>query len=294
MRMLFKEKTLLCVIALLAALLLAACGEKTADPQEEEENTVPEELTVGMSCDNPPFGWLQQEEDEYTMDIEDGDGYAGGYDVQIAAFLGDELGAEISLRLFDRGDLLEAVEKGEIDLVISGVNPLESRANRVDFSDAYYENNYVVIVQKDGPFADETSVEGFDGAKLTAQNGSYIYDELLPQIKNAEVMPALTFHEDMRVALSNGVIDGYVTTLPEGMSVTRLHPEYAMITFNDGEGFETDDEFSTVAIGVAKDRETLKDAVNAALHKLSVEERRVMMDRAIYAEPEENETDREE
>ena len=274
---------LICMMIFAAAVF---CGCDANTLPEEEGDAIGDTLVVGMSCDNPPFGWVQPEEAEDTYALADGSGYVGGYDAQIARIIGEELGVEIELVQYERGDLMDALEDGEIDLMISGVNPLATRADRVDFSDSYYENDYVVIVLKEGKYATATGIDDFKGARVTAQNGSYIYDELLPQMEGAKVMSAMTFHQDMRVALNNDVIDGYVTTRPEGMSATRLHPEYAMIVFGTENNFETDEEYSTVAVGIAKDRDELLDAVNAVLHKISKEDRQAMMEKAVYAEPE--------
>lgn len=279
-----KRALLLFCMMIWTAVVFSGC-QTQAIPEEEGE-AIGDTLVVGMSCDNPPFGWVQKEEAEDTYALADGSGYVGGYDVQIAEMIGKDLDVDIELVQYDRGDLMDALEDGEIDLMISGVNPLETRTDRVDFSDSYYENDYVVIVLKDGAYASAVGIDDFDGARVTAQSGSYIYDELLPQMEGAKVMSPMTFHRDMRVALNNNVIDGYVTTRPEGMSATRLHPEYAMIIFGDKNNFETNDEYSTVAVGIAKDRGELLDAVNASLHKISKEERQAIMDRAVYAEPE--------
>lgn len=287
-----KKKSLLFVIMMLFAVaVLTGCGGSAPVSLEEEGDTIGDTLVIGMSLDNAPFGWIQEEETEDTYPLADGSGYVGGYDIQIAKIIAEELDVDIEIVQYERGELLEALEEGDIDLMISGVNPLQSRADRVDFTDGYYDNEYVTIVMKDGKFANAVTIDDFKGARLTAQNGSYIYDELLPQMSGAQVMDPLTYHADMRVALSNDVIDGYVTTLPEGMSATRLHPEYAMITFGDSGNFETDEEYSTVAIGVTKGRDALLDAVNIVIHGISDEKRTVLMDRAIYAEPEETEED---
>lgn len=278
-----KAVFLLCIVMIFAVAVFSGCKSQSIGV---DEDPIGDTLRVGMSLDNPPFGWIQQEEGENTVALSVDGGFAGGYDVQVAQMIGEELNVKIELVQYDRGDLMDALEDGEIDLMISGVNPLKTRADRVDFTDSYYDNDYVVIVLKDGKYATATDIGDFKGARLTAQNGSYIYDELLPQMDGAEIMSPLTYHSDMRVALSNDIIDGYITTRPEGMSATRLHPEYAMIIFGTKGNFETDKEFSSVAIGIAKDREELLDAVNAVLHQFSDEERQAMMDHAVYAEPE--------
>lgn len=280
-----KKSLLLLLFAALTVVVFAGCSGGAAVSVEEDENAIGDTLVIGMSLDNAPFGWVQEEETEDTYPLGDGSGFVGGYDIQIAKIIAEEMDVAMEVVQYERSDLIDALEDGDIDLMISGVNPLGTRADRVDFTDSYYDNEYVVIVMKNGAYADVTSIDQFGGARLTAQNGSYIYDELLPQMEGAKIMDPLTYHSDMRVALSNGVIDGYVTTLPEGMSATRLHPEYAMVTFVEDDGFDTDDEYSTVAIGVKKDRDVLLDAVNVVLHGISGEKRTVLMDRAIYAEP---------
>lgn len=264
-----------------------ACGEQSL-PQTGEGDAIGDTLRIGMSCDNPPFSWIQdtEAEDDSTLPLSNGDGYVGGYDVQVAKEIADQLGVNLEIVQYDRGDLIGAVEDGDIDLMIAGVNPLATRADRIDFTDSYYDNDYVVIVLKDGRYADVTKISGFAGARITAQTDSYIYTDLLPQMDDIKIMPGMTFHRDMRVALSNDIIDGYVTTRPEGMEATRLHPEYAMVTLDKDGGFETDSEYSSVAIGLAKGRDVLLAAVNGVLHKISDDQRSLWMERAVYAVPE--------
>ena len=264
-----------------------ACGEQSL-PQTGEGDAIGDTLRIGMSCDNPPFSWIQdtEAEDDSTLPLSNGDGYVGGYDVQVAKEIADQLGVNLEIVQYDRGDLIGAVEDGDIDLMIAGVNPLATRADRIDFTDSYYDNDYVVIVLKDGRYADVTKISGFAGARITAQTDSYIYTDLLPQMDDIKIMPGMTFHRDMRVALSNDIIDGYVTTRPEGMEATRLHPEYAMVTLDEDGGFETDSEYSSVAIGLAKGRDVLLAAVNGVLHKISNDQRSLWMERAVYAVPE--------
>lgn len=282
-----KKSLFLLILTAFALIAFVGCSGNTVVSVEEDEDAIGDTLVVGMSLDNAPFGWVQEEESEDTCPLADGSGFVGGYDIQIAKIIAEEMDVVLEVVQYERGDLMDALENGEIDLMISGVNPLETRADRVDFTDSYYDNEYVVIVMKDGDYANATAIDQFGGARLTAQNGSYIYNELLPQMKGATILDPLTYHSDMRVALSNGVIDGYVTTLPEGMSATRLHPEYAMVTLSEDGGFDTDDEYSTMAIGVTKDRDALLDAVNVVLHGISAEKRNALMLDAIYAEPEE-------
>lgn len=275
--------------------LITACNDENSVVQEEEEGLdLGDTLKVGMDCDYPPYNWTQDDDSNGAVAISNESGYANGYDVQMALLIGEALDIDIEIVKMDRGDLIGALEDGDIDVMIAGVNPLESRADRIDFTESYYDCEYVVVVKKDGDYADATSINDFKDARLTAETDSYIYDSLLDQMDGAEIMDSMTYNMDMRVALANGVIDGYVTSLAEGMSATEAHSDFAMVTFNDGEGFETDDEYATVAIGVAKGRENLVETLNDILDNISVSDRNVLMDDAVYNQPDEEEEDKDE
>ena len=275
--------TVLCLVFGVA--VFAGCGDSSAVSEEEVNDTIGDTLVVGMSCDFAPFNWEQPEQAEATLPIRGQKNYAGGYDVRIASRIGEELGVDVEIVKKKRGDLLSALEDGEIDLLISGFNPTDIRADRIDFTESYYDCDYVAVVLKDGKYADAVNISQFKGAKITGQTDSYIYTDLLPQMKGATVAEPLTFYSDMRVALAKGVIDGYVALRSEGMSATIAHPDFAMVVFDDDGTFVTDEEFATVAIGVKKGRTDLVDEINAVLHGISQEDRTLMMDYAVYEQP---------
>jgi putative lysine transport system substrate-binding protein len=52
----------------------------------------------------------------------------------------------------------------------------------------------------------------------------------------------------MRVALESGVIDGYVSERPEGVSAEAANPNFKMVEFKDG--FVTSEEDTAVAVGI--------------------------------------------
>ncbi len=281
---------LLVGLAVMTVFFVTACHSSSSVVQEEEQSlNLGDTLRVGMDCGYPPYNWTQEDDSNGAVPISNESGFANGYDVQMALLIGKALDIEVEIVKIERGNLIGALEDGDIDVMIAGVNPLESRADKIDFSQSYYDSEYVVVVMKDGDYANATAIDDFENARLTAETGSYIYDSLLPQMKDAVITDSLTYHMDMRVALAHDVIDGYVTNLAEGMSATRAHSNFAMITFNDGAGFETDDEYATVAMGVAKGREILVETLNDILDDISVSDRNVLMDDAIYHQPDEAE-----
>lgn len=86
----------------------------------------------------------------------------------------------------------------------------------------------------------------------------------------------------MRVALESGVIDGYVSERPEGISAQSANEHYKMIEFNDG--FKTSDDDTSIAVGVAKGSK-LTDKINKILSGISEDEQTSIMDAAIKNQP---------
>ena len=69
---------------------------------------------------------------------------------------------------------------------------------------------------------------------------------------------------------------------PEGVSASSANENYAMVEFTDG--FETLDDDTAIAVGVAKDSE-LTEKINEILAGISEEERNQIMDAAIANQP---------
>ena len=86
----------------------------------------------------------------------------------------------------------------------------------------------------------------------------------------------------MRVALESGIIDGYVSERPEGISASAANENFVMVVFEDG--FEASDEDTAVAVGVAKGSE-LTEEINKVLAEISEDERQEIMDQAIINQP---------
>lgn len=86
----------------------------------------------------------------------------------------------------------------------------------------------------------------------------------------------------MRVALESGIIDGYVSERPEGVSASAANDNFAMVEFT--EGFETSEEDTAIAVGVKKGSE-LTDKINEILADISEEEQKELMDAAIENQP---------
>ena len=116
-----------------------------------------ETLRVGMECNYAPYNWTQTEPGENAITMAGG-GYADGYDVRIAKRVADYLGMDIEIVKTEWDGLIMSVMSGAIDCIIAGMSPTEERMLTIDFTDPYYESDLVIVVRKDGGYADATSL----------------------------------------------------------------------------------------------------------------------------------------
>ena len=241
-----------------------------------------ETLRVGMECNYAPFNWTQASETENTEPISGG-GYADGYDVRIAQRIADYLGYDLEIVKTEWDGLIMSVMSGKIDCIIAGMSPTEERLMTIDFTDPYYESDLVIVVRKDGAYANAATLADFAGAKITGQLNTFHYT-VIDQIPDVKKQTAMDTFPTMIVALNAGAIDGYVSERPGAESAVATNPDLTYVAFEAGNGFECDPADTTVAVGVAKGSE-LTAKINEALASISAEERVSIMEEALAAQP---------
>ncbi|NEW62603.1 ABC transporter permease subunit [Granulicatella sp. zg-ZJ] len=258
------------IIPFLMFILAACTGNNTS-------NDTREEFRVGMEANYAPFNWTQSEAGEGTAPIEDGE-YAGGYDVSIAQKIADKLNRKLVIVKLEWDGLIPSLQSGKIDAIIAGMSPTEERAQQIDFTGPYYESVFMMIVRKDGAYANTSSIDDFAGARVTAQLGTFHYD-MIDQLKGAVKQEAMSDFSAMRVALESGKIDAYVSEKAVANEVVAASKDLKMIEFAFGKGFVTKPEEVQTAIGVKKGS-PLKEQINTVLSEISTSERDELMDKA--------------
>ena len=193
------------------------------------------------------------------------------------------LGKELVIVKTEWDGLVPAVQSGTIDGVIAGMSPTEERKKSIDFSDNYYVSDLVIVVKADGPYANATSINDFAGAALTAQLNTF-HDTVIDQIAGVNHVTAMTDFPSMRVALQSGIIDGYVSERPEGISAAAANDAFAYVGFAIEDGFEYAIDDAAIAMGIKKDS-ALTAEVNKVLSGISQEERDQLMANAIAQQP---------
>ncbi|MBF8807213.1 MAG: ABC transporter permease subunit [Enterococcus lacertideformus] len=252
-----------------------------------DEKTPNDEFRVGMEAGYAPFNWSQQTDANNAVPIQGQKSYAGGYDVQIAKKVADGLGKKLVIIQTKWDGLAPALQSGKIDAIIAGMSPTAERKKEVDFTDPYYESQLVVVVQKDGKYANAKSLAELSGAKITAQLNTFHYN-VIDQIPGVKKQQAMDNFSAMCTALASGMIDGYVSERPEGVTATSVNKELKMLELTGKNGFQTNPEDVQIAVGMRKGD---IQKVNQILSGISKDKRTEIMDQAIKDQPASTNTD---
>ena len=153
----------------------------------------------------------------------------------------------------------------------------------IDFTDPYYESDLVIVVRKDGGYADATSLEDFTGATIVGQLNTF-HDTVIDQIPDVKHATPMDTFPTMIVAVTAGSVDGYVSERPGAESAIATNPDLTYVVFDEGKGFVTDPADTSIAVGVAKGS-PLTAQINEALATISKEERLEIMNDALAAQP---------
>ena len=181
-------------------------------------------LRIGMEAAYAPFNWTQEDDANGAVKIDGTNQYANGYDVQIAKKVAEELGKKPLIVKTSWNGLIPALTSGKIDMIIAGMSPTAERKKEVAFSKSYYTSEPVMLVRKDGNYANATSLDDFKDAKVTSQQGVYLYS-LISQLKGVKQETAMGDFAQMRQALESGVIDAYVSERPEALTAESANSE---------------------------------------------------------------------
>ena len=283
------KKFLSLLMALAMTLSLAACGsKKEAAPAQSEAPAASETRTlrVAMECAYAPYNWTQSDDSNGAVPISGSSDYAYGYDVMMAKKIADALGMELEIVKLDWDSLVPAVQSGTVDCVIAGQSITSDRLQMVDFTTPYYYASIVCLVNEGNKYESAQGVKDLKGATCTSQQNTVWYDVCLPQIEDANILPAQESAPAMLVALSAGRVDLICTDMPTAQAALVAYPSFRLLDFTDSEdNFVVSQEEINIGISVSKSNPELTAAINEVLATLTVNDFNKMMDEAISVQP---------
>lgn len=243
------KKWMLALVTVMAMVVLAACGSGDDSKDSGNDSTVAKvkeskKLVIGTNAGYYPFEMINK------------DGDMVGYDMDVAAAVAKEFGAEVEIKQFGFDALIPALQSGKVDMVFAGMTITEERSNAVEFADAYYETGQTIMVKEDSKIAtaEDLDKKGNTVAVQIGTTGAIVSKE---EFKNAEVKE----YEDFpaaALAAQQGQVDAVVYDEP-AIKVYALQ--------NEGKVKALDGLLATDELGIAikkGDQETV-DAVNKFL-----------------------------
>lgn len=115
---------------------------------------------MGTSADYKPYEYVDASKSDEII----------GFDVDVAKYIGKELGYEVKVKDMDFGGLLASLSSGKVDFVMAGMTPTAERKNNVDFTDIYFVAKNMVVSKKDSNIK---SVEDLKGKKQEYKQGLF-------------------------------------------------------------------------------------------------------------------------
>jgi putative lysine transport system substrate-binding protein len=294
---------LLCAVLAASMLAIAGCAKKTdstannssapaaseaaASAAEASSTASPKKvLKVGMECAFAPYNWTQADNSNNAIPISNSSGeYANGYDVMMAKKIADAIGYDLQIVKTEWDGLAPGVASGKLSAAIAGMSITKERLQTVDFTDVYYKASIYALVRTDSKYASAKSLSDLKGAKCTSQQNTIWYD-MLKQIPQANIQPAMKNVPALIVALSSGKTEVFVTDKPTAMAASYTNKNLVMLDFAaSNDNFKASDEDVNLGIAVSKSASELKDAMNQALAKISEADRDQIMQDAIKNQP---------
>ena len=262
------KKMIALLLAAVAVLSLAACGSEGknngsdaqstgSDAQVEETKTKMDEikeagvLVVGTSADYPPF--------QFHTEI-DGKDTITGVEISIVQYIADDLGVDLKIVDMDFNALVVGLAQGDFDIVASTMRPTEKRKESVDFTDAWHQNQNVLIVRK-GEESSFTKPEDLAGHKVTAQTGASQYDTAVEYAGESNVV-GLNKVQNMILEVKNGKVDAALLESLVAQAYAANNDDLAVVDV----GFEKATE--NASLGVQKGHEEFVEYLNGKIAEM--------------------------
>lgn len=241
--------------AAVLALSLAACGSDGGSDSNSDDAAFDlikaGTLTVCSDVPYPPF------ED---FDKSSPTGFKG-YDIDIVSAVAEELDLKLEIKdsSFDALQSGLALNSGQCDLAASAMTITEERAEKIGFSEGYYDSEQSLLVPAG---SDITSIDDLAGKTVAVQKGttgkSYA-EEHAPDAK----ITSLPSDGEMYAAIKAGQVDAILQDLPVNLDHQK-DPKQAG-KFQVVETYKTDEKYG---LAMKKTNTELVEAVDDALEEI--------------------------
>lgn len=187
-------------------------GAKIAEIQKKGK------LVLGTASGYPPF--------EFVSVGHNGD--VIGIDVELAQAVADKLGVELVVQDMAFGELVMSLSMGDTDIVIAGMPETEERAEVVDFSNVYVNDEQTIIVRAEDKDKYKTLAD-FEGKIVDVETGASSETVAKAELTGANIN-SLALIADCFTELAYGKCDAVVTGMVVGKQYVVNNDKYAELS----------------------------------------------------------------
>jgi polar amino acid transport system substrate-binding protein len=208
------------IVAVFFALLLVV---GTAGAQDSGSTTLKriadtKILRVGMTGTQPPFNAMNR------------DGKLMGLDVDLAQLLALAMGVELEIVETPFSDLLTSLEKGRVDIVISGMTATLQRNVRVPFVGPYHVSGKSILTKSSTLAAIASSEElNSQNVRVAALRGS-TSEEFVKVVLDDQALTSTADHAEAVRLLLDGKVDAVVADMPVCVLSILRNPDAGLVT----------------------------------------------------------------
>ena len=196
------KKVLLAVVAAVAMFSLAGCGDKSASKK----------FILGLDASFPPMGFTEA------------NGEIVGYDIDLGKEVTKRLGLELEIKPINWDAKEMELNSHSIDCIWSGFTITDERKAAMSFTEAYLDNDQVLVVRADSGI---NSLADAAGKTVGVQSGSSAEEAINDNADFAASLKKLVSYEENLTALTDLEVGGV-----DGVVMDSIVAEYTIKTGN--------------------------------------------------------------
>ncbi len=176
------------------------------------------ELVLGTSANMPPMNYVRD------------DGKVVGVDIDIARFMADAMGAKLTIKTLPFTELLPALQRGEVDVVISNMTITQKRNMQVAFVGPYMTSGKCIITKQESlARAEQSENLNTPSTVIAVMEGTTSQDFVTTLFPEATIVPTKDQQDAIEI-VSNDQAGGMLTDYPVCLSTLKNHPDAGFVS----------------------------------------------------------------
>ena len=206
MRSITTPRLLIFGCATLSALLLGIATASAEATLEKIKRTGV--MTSANTFSYPPFGFIE-------------DGKQVGFDVDLGNEIARRMGVKLTFEAIDFRGIIAALTSGRVDLLITGMVYTPDRAQRIDYSEPYFDGGVAAAFPPDRPISKPDDIIGKRvGVEIGSAGDKYVREKYESRVEIKTYDTVFLALKD----LENGRLDVFVGSVAPMRYILRNMP----------------------------------------------------------------------